>query len=111
VGSLRRGEFFVSPLASQADSISDTVFVGGGEIKAHLDGKQGIIFEDDAERFSEEVRRGLNLKAIDYDGSSLIEIGVRRLANGNADDLATLEPLYLQKSQAEINFEKRRQKI
>jgi tRNA threonylcarbamoyladenosine biosynthesis protein TsaB len=44
---------------------------------------------------------------LDYDALDLLHLGVRRLAAGHADDIAELEPLYLQKSQAEIRFEQR----
>jgi tRNA threonylcarbamoyladenosine biosynthesis protein TsaB len=47
---------------------------------------------------------------IGYDSSELILLGSEKLSRGEADDLVTLEPLYLQKSQAEINFELRHKK-
>jgi tRNA threonylcarbamoyladenosine biosynthesis protein TsaB len=42
------------------------------------------------------------------DVSDLLTIGAGRLAAGEASDLESLQPLYLQKSQAEILFEQRR---
>jgi tRNA threonylcarbamoyladenosine biosynthesis protein TsaB len=44
---------------------------------------------------------------LDVDPTGLIEIGRRKLEAGEGADVATLEPLYLQKSQAEIKFEQR----
>ncbi len=108
IGSLRRGEFFVTPVAA-ANMQLETVFVSGHDLHAQLRGRRAVIFEDDADRFSEEVRRSLNLTEITYDAAVLIEIGAKRIFDGRTDDLATLEPLYLQKSQAEMNFERRRQ--
>ncbi len=49
-------------------------------------------------------------KQLDYDASDLLELGVGKLASGLSDDLAQLEPLYLQKSQAELSFERRQRK-
>lgn len=49
-------------------------------------------------------------KQLDYDASDLLELGVGKLASGLSDDLAQLEPLYLQKSQAELRFERRQRK-
>jgi len=42
-----------------------------------------------------------------FDAADLIYLGRARLEDGQCDDLATLEPLYLQKSQAEIRFDQR----
>lgn len=46
---------------------------------------------------------------IQYTAADLLMLGRSRLERGRADDLASLEPLYLQKSQAEIRLEQRRQ--
>jgi tRNA threonylcarbamoyladenosine biosynthesis protein TsaB len=43
-----------------------------------------------------------------YDGSDILSLGVHKLSQGQADDLAGLEPLYVRKSQAELRFEQRR---
>jgi tRNA A37 threonylcarbamoyladenosine modification protein TsaB len=44
---------------------------------------------------------------ITYDAGDLIYLGREKLASDRADDLSMLEPLYVQKSQAEIKFELR----
>ena len=46
---------------------------------------------------------------LDYDGADLLYLGRRRLSDGSVDDLAQLEPVYVQKTQAELRFEQRRQ--
>ena len=46
---------------------------------------------------------------LDYDASELLNLGAHKLAAGITDDLTRLEPLYLQKSQAELRFEQRQQ--
>jgi len=48
------------------------------------------------------------LEKIEFDAADLVYLGQVKLASGNISDLAGLEPLYLQKSQAEIKFEKLR---
>jgi len=53
---------------------------------------------------------GREIHAVEYDAGDLIDLGRARLDTGDRDDLASLEPLYLQKSQAEIAFDKRQQK-
>ncbi len=45
-----------------------------------------------------------------YDASDLLKLGVGKLTSGRSDDLAHLEPLYLQKSQAELRYEQRQRK-
>ncbi|MFZ1683405.1 MAG: tRNA (adenosine(37)-N6)-threonylcarbamoyltransferase complex dimerization subunit type 1 TsaB [Candidatus Zixiibacteriota bacterium] len=47
---------------------------------------------------------------LEFDAADLLEIGRARLESGQSDNLATLEPLYLQKSQAEIRFDERQKK-
>ncbi|MEW6051244.1 MAG: tRNA (adenosine(37)-N6)-threonylcarbamoyltransferase complex dimerization subunit type 1 TsaB [Candidatus Zixiibacteriota bacterium] len=44
---------------------------------------------------------------LSFDAAYLLQLGRLRLEQGRPDDLTTLEPLYLQKSQAEIRFEQR----
>ena len=45
-----------------------------------------------------------------YDGADLIVLGREKLLTGQKAELAALEPMYLQKSIAETNFERRNQK-
>ena len=43
-----------------------------------------------------------------YEASDLVYLGLEKLNNGDVANVATLEPMYLQKSQAEIRFDQRR---
>lgn len=45
---------------------------------------------------------------LDYEASDVLDIATEKLASGEPVPVADLEPLYLQKSQAEIKFEQRR---
>jgi tRNA threonylcarbamoyladenosine biosynthesis protein TsaB len=56
-----------------------------------------------------EALDGIPIENIAFDASDLIAIGMQRLQSDDIDELASLEPLYLQKSQAEIAFDKRQQ--
>ena len=49
------------------------------------------------------------VEQLTFSGADLIHIGRAALSSGRRADLAHLEPLYLQKSQAEIRFDERRQ--
>ncbi len=48
--------------------------------------------------------------SLEFDASDLLQIGRARLERGESDDLSTLEPLYVQKSQAEIKWDLRHPK-
>ncbi|MFH1372468.1 MAG: tRNA (adenosine(37)-N6)-threonylcarbamoyltransferase complex dimerization subunit type 1 TsaB [bacterium] len=47
---------------------------------------------------------------IEYDAADLLTLGQNRLTVGDYDDLAALEPLYVQKSRAELRFEQQPKK-
>ena len=47
---------------------------------------------------------------LEYDAADLLTLGQSRLAVVDYDDLADLEPLYVQKSRAELRFEQRSKK-
>lgn len=47
---------------------------------------------------------------IKYDASDIIAVGLTKLQDGQFADIAELEPLYIKKSEAEINFDRRNQK-
>ena len=50
------------------------------------------------------------IEQIEYEASDILFVGLEKLKKGLIPDLVTLEPMYIQKSQAEIKFEQRRQK-
>lgn len=57
-----------------------------------------------------QLLSGLDVRVVEYDAGDLLDIGYAVLTTGHRDDIAALEPLYLQKSQAEIAFDQRQQK-
>jgi len=59
----------------------------------------------DQEKISIDVETVLTAGRISFDAADLLQIGVEKLKKGEVSDLVHLEPLYVQKSQAEINFE------
>lgn len=66
----------------------------------------GVKFENDLKEneltdYSEELN---------YDSSDLINLGLNKLNEGQFEDIINLEPLYIDKSQAEINFELKKNK-
>lgn len=47
--------------------------------------------------------------SLEFNAGDLLEIGITRLETGDHDHVSSLEPLYIQKSQAEIRYEQRRE--
>jgi len=99
VGCVRNGCFDVSsvtavPLTSLRQYVGQSAVVGIGL---------------DMTRFIDDVRGAGGQTELEIDPADLIYLGRPRLVAGESADLATLEPLYIQKSQAEIRFEQRRQ--
>ncbi len=55
-----------------------------------------------------EAMQKAGLDLIDFDATDLLAVGAHKYQNDQLAELASLEPMYLQKSQAEIAFEKRK---
>lgn len=74
-----------------------------------LRGEPAVVIGPDTEQLV--AARGLTsaVEVLTYDAGDIVEIARMRAENKQFDDPATLEPLYLQKSQAEIKFDKRHQ--
>ncbi len=97
VASVRPGELFdgkirVVPVDSLSAAISEEAVAG-------------IQFEP-GQSFSGLKKQDLSEKT-KYDAGDLIYLGREKFAKNLAADLSLLEPLYVQKSQAEIKFELR----
>lgn len=48
------------------------------------------------------------IKILNFDATDLIQIGISKVVKNDLADIETLEPLYIEKSQAEINFLKKK---
>ncbi|PWB68515.1 tRNA (adenosine(37)-N6)-threonylcarbamoyltransferase complex dimerization subunit type 1 TsaB [candidate division GN15 bacterium] len=99
IGSVREGRFDLGsvsavPLGSLRQHVGHSAIIGVGfEVARHFgDGQQEGDYGE-----------------MEIDPADLIHLGRPRLIEGERADLASLEPLYIQKSQAEIRFEQRRQ--
>jgi tRNA threonylcarbamoyladenosine biosynthesis protein TsaB len=90
-GRVIRDQIRVVPMDSLRDLIAEGAAVGLGFSLS--------------EKFA--LRQGEDLsEAVRYDGGDLIHLGREKLASGAIGDLSSLEPLYIQKSKAEIRFER-----
>lgn len=75
------------------------------ELKNCLSGLEVVSCGFDKGEISIEVETILTAGSVSFDAADLLQIGIEKLKRGEVSDLADLEPLYVQKSQAEINFE------
>ncbi len=103
----RRGEFYFGTVEDGEVLVDETALVAQADLPEQIGNRRvyGIGF-DPSEIFEVLSARqeGGELK---YDGGDLVMLGREKLLAGRQADLAGLEPMYLQKSIAETNFERR----
>ncbi len=75
------------------------------QLKNQLSGLEVVSCGFDKEKIPIEVKEIETAGSVCFDAADLLQIGIEKLKRGEVSDLADLEPLYVQKSQAEINFE------
>jgi tRNA threonylcarbamoyladenosine biosynthesis protein TsaB len=103
---LKRDEFFLAKVAG-GKVISDRIRVVPTDSLGELiaEGAAAGFGFGLSEMFA--LRHGEDLsEAVRYDGGDLIHLGREKLVSGVVGDLTSLEPLYIQKSKAEIRFER-----
>jgi len=106
---LKRDEFFVTTVSSGVYDHKGISVIKARDLAREANNGPVAVYGIDVS--PEWQIAGPDLSSdIGYDSSELIHLGSEKLSRGEADDLVTLEPLYLQKSQAEINFELRHKK-
>ncbi|MCH7947676.1 MAG: tRNA (adenosine(37)-N6)-threonylcarbamoyltransferase complex dimerization subunit type 1 TsaB [candidate division Zixibacteria bacterium] len=75
------------------------------QLKDDLSGLEVVSCGFDQEKIPVEVKTVVSAGSVSFDTADLLQIGFEKLMKSKSSDLADLEPLYVQKSQAEINFE------
>ena len=75
------------------------------QLNNYLSGSEVVSCGFDKEKIPIEVETVLTAGRISFEAADLLEVGFEKLKKGEVSDLVELEPLYVQKSQAEINFE------
>jgi len=101
----RKGEYYVGRI--DTDKAGDIRVLPESELPAILSGQLvfGLGF-DPCSQF-QTVAIDPASGPFEYDGSDLIYLGKEKLLSGEQSDLASLEPLYLQKAIAEVRFDQR----
>jgi len=106
---LKKDEFFVTETyAGEYDN--DIKVLSDKKLAIFIESRIVAGFNVDFKKIVPEYSGKDYSKYIEYDAGDILYLGVKKLQQGMVDDLALLEPLYLQKSQAEINFELRNKK-
>ncbi|HUV31844.1 MAG TPA: tRNA (adenosine(37)-N6)-threonylcarbamoyltransferase complex dimerization subunit type 1 TsaB [Acidobacteriota bacterium] len=106
----RRDEFFTAVVEHGACSMETVKTVPLGDVGKVVSAGQVRLVGVDPAAMSTEAAAAAHAEVLEYDAADLLHVGLRKLAAGGPDDVTRLEPLYLQKSQAEIRFEERRKR-
>ncbi len=129
--SLREIPYLICPvLESKKDEIYDVVFRGGDSLHRVMDYKcediksllarlfllkEKIIFLGDGiKKYQDNIKEKIGKDALFIDSqlnlpvsSNIAFLGLKKLKEGEEDDISTLSPFYLRKSAAEIIWEKK----
>ncbi len=105
----RKGEWYVGTLDQSGIAESNVRVIAENELPAITADRPvyGIGFDPAAVLpfLSGSTGQG----RLEYDGADLLYLGREKLERGEVDDVAALEPMYLQKAIAEARFEQRQQ--
>ncbi len=105
----KKGSYFVATLINDKIDESAVLVVSSEELNSHIGGSlvAGMGNIDLSVLVADKVQI-IESNRTDFDASELTNLGVMKLNRKEISDLVNLEPLYLQKSQAEIRFEQDR---
>ncbi|MDF1545206.1 MAG: tRNA (adenosine(37)-N6)-threonylcarbamoyltransferase complex dimerization subunit type 1 TsaB [bacterium] len=105
-----RDSYFIVTLSSGTVEIDQVRTLSNSEL-AGLELEKptyAIGFDQSGFQLIEELRPGI--KRIEYDAADLLETGLAKMTREGAGEMPSLEPMYIQKSQAELRFEERQRK-
>lgn len=104
----KKGHHFILPVTNRVD-LNNIKTISDDEL-TNMKSQLVAAFHLDLKTFS-----GFNIendysKMIKYDASDLIQLGMKKIIENKTEKIDLLEPLYIQKSQAEINYDKQNRK-
>lgn len=105
---LKKDEFFVAEVFGGKQVGDEIEVVSARSLAEYAGGKAVACYHFDLAGIPGGVGGDDLSKRIQYNAGDLVYLGREKFSAGTADDLSLLEPLYVQKSQAEIRFEQRR---
>jgi len=103
----RRDEFFMATIEEGAYNLSDVGTISASSVREVVSGKKVRLIGFNEDMFPLEPDATTMVQILEYDATDLLYLGLKRLTSEGPDDIASLEPMYLQSSQAEIRFEER----
>ena len=101
----KRDSVFAGEVKSGEFNDSSIRVVAIHEFQEDLSGLEVVSCGFNQEKIPIAVKEIETAGSVSFDTADLLQIGFEKLKKGEVSDLADLEPLYVQKSQAEINFE------
>ncbi|HWR83022.1 MAG TPA: tRNA (adenosine(37)-N6)-threonylcarbamoyltransferase complex dimerization subunit type 1 TsaB [Candidatus Deferrimicrobium sp.] len=105
---LNRDECFLAPIREGSYSMDTVRVVHYDHLAGSADTASLICLGSETDAHIDQLAlRNFEPSYLDYDASDVLHLGRLKLQTGRPDDLALLEPLYLQKSQAELRYERR----
>ncbi len=105
----KRDQVYVGIVVDSRCELESVRTVGLAGLADYLGTTPAAAVGLDLRQLAPSIRTPSTGAQIEYSVADLLALGRIRLEQGRADELASLEPLYLQKSQAEIKFEQGRQ--
>ncbi len=103
----RRGEFFLGEVENGSYDLDGVEIVTAQQVAEISDSKQLVGVGFDVGSQISGNGSPVSIERVDFDASELLHLGIEKLNREMDHPLAELEPLYLQKSQAELRFERR----
>ena len=101
----KRDSVFAGEVKSGEFNDSSIRVVAIHEFQEDLSGLEVVSCGFNQEKIPIAVKEIETAGSVSFDTADLLQIGFEKLKKGEVSDLADLEPLYVQKSQAETNFE------
>lgn len=103
----RRGEFIAATVRNGEIPQDMVETITEAQLTDKLNGQQVRLVGMNAAHLGPAADVAAEIEILEYDAADLIAIGHDRLTRSGGDNLETLEPCYLKKSQAEIKFDER----
>ena len=102
----RKDEFYVGICRDGAVKDEDVAIMSESELAASIGADQVYTIGYAPEDFVSEVLKQ-TARRFEYEAGDVLRVGLDRLRRGEHADLASLEPVYLQKAIAEVRFDLR----
>jgi tRNA threonylcarbamoyladenosine biosynthesis protein TsaB len=102
----RKGEYYLGTLDDSSVGESQVRVIGESEFAACVGHDQVYTIGYDPQLLN-DVAPGLVAEEFDYDAGDVLQMGLEKLRASGGCDLASLEPVYLQKAIAEVRFDLR----